>query len=91
MVSRVEEMRCTYGDENIEGDEVEDEYDDISSGSMRKRKKIFARRRNFKKLRFSFLMKPKLLMCFIRRGVADVKTFAFRQGFNDVATKLLPA
>ena len=63
----------------------------ISSGSMRKRKKIFARRRNFKKLRFSFLMKPKLLMCFIRRGVADVKTFAFRQGFNDVATKLLPA
>ena len=90
MVSRVEEMRCTYGDENIKGDEDEDN-DDISSGSMRKRKKIFARRRNFKKLRFSFLMKPKLLMCFIRRGVADVKTFAFRQGFNDVATKLLPA
>ena len=89
MVSRVEEMHCTYGDENIKGDEDEDN-DDISSGSMRKRKKIFARRRNFKKLRFSFLMKPKLLMCFIRRGVADVKTFAFRQGFNDVATKLLP-
>ena len=83
-------MRCTYGDENIKGDEDEDN-DDISSGSMRKRKKIFARRRNFKKLRFSFLMKPKLLMYFIRRGVADVKTFAFRQGFNDVATKLLPA
>ena len=90
MVSRVEEMFCTCGDENIEGDEVEDDDDDISSGSMRKRKKIFALRKNFRKLRFSFSMKPKLCFCFIRGGSVDVKTFAFRRRFNAVATKLLP-
>ena len=69
MVSRVEEMCCTYGDESIKGDEDED--DDISSGSMRKRKKIFALRKNFRKLRFSFAfsMKPKLCLCFIRGDV----------------------
>ena len=69
MVSRVEEMRCTNGDENIVGDKDED--DDISSGSMRKRKKIFALRKNFRKLRFSFAfsMKPKLCFCFIRGDV----------------------
>ena len=71
MASRVEEMRCTHGDENIEGDESEDEDDDISSGSMRKRKKIFALRKNFRKLRFSFAfsMKPKLCFCIIRGDV----------------------
>ena len=64
MASRVEEMRCTHGDENIEDD-------DIYSDSMRMRKKIFAHRKNFRKLRFSFafLMKPKLCFCFIRGDV----------------------
>ena len=90
MVSRVEEMFCTCGDEN-KGDEDEDEDDDdIFSGSTRKRKKIFALRKNFRKLRFSFSMKPKLCFCFIRGGSVDVKTFAFRRRFNAVATKLLP-
>ena len=69
--SRVEEMRCTHGDENIEVDEDEDEDNDISSGSMRMRKKIFAHRKNFRKLRFSFAfsMKLKLCFCFIRGDV----------------------
>ena len=69
MVSRVEEMRCTFGENK--GEEYEDEDDDISSGSMRKRKKIFALRKNFRKLRFSFAfsMKPKLCFCFIRGDV----------------------
>ena len=68
MVSAVEEMRCTFI--YIEGDEDEDN-DDIPSGSMRKRKKIFALRRNFRKLRFLFalLMKPKLWFCFINGDV----------------------